>query len=84
MFKWLRSIFLPFYAIAEELRIIRELYEKELMERDKPIVRITDQPKKGDVEVLWTDDAPKKKTITEKLADIMPGGLDDEDDFEKE
>lgn len=43
----------PLHAIAAELKILRELYEADLMSRDKPIWRTTEKPSKGDTEVSY-------------------------------
>jgi len=66
MLKALLAIFRPLHTIAKELTIIRELYEMELLERQihtgkewvpAPLTRITEKPKKGDVEVTYQGDA---------------------------
>lgn len=43
----------PLQTIAAELKIIRELYEADLMSRDKPIWRTTEKPRKDDTEVTY-------------------------------
>lgn len=60
MIRALLAIFRPLYTIAKELTTIRELYELELSERyvpdqskHLPLIRITEKPKKGDVEVTY-------------------------------
>ena len=60
MLRALLAIFRPLYTIAKELTTIRELYELELSERyvpdqskHLPLIRITEKPKKGDVEVSY-------------------------------
>ena len=60
MLRALLAIFRPLHIIAKELTTIRELYELELSERyvpdqskHLPLIRITEKPKKGDVEVTY-------------------------------
>ena len=61
MLRALLAIFRPLYTIAKELTTIRELYELELANRyvnlkdavPMPLSRITEKPKKGDVEVSY-------------------------------
>jgi len=62
----------PFAAIAEELRIIRELYEEELSERvivvgdrivPAPVRRITEKPSKHDTEVSYPGDEMKPRRV---------------------
>ena len=55
---------LPLRAIAVELKIIRELYEADLLSRDEPIRRVTEKPKKTDTTVSYQgieDERPKHK-----------------------
>lgn len=71
---WIKRLFQPFVdflnpfnAIARELGVIRELYELEMAA--KGIYRITEKPKRGDTEVSYMDDVPKKKSATEELVE---------------
>ena len=70
----------PLKQIAEELRIIRELYEEELSTRPKelggPIYRVTEKPSKQDTQVFMPDDEeiPKHKRWF---------GIDDSDEEEE-
>ena len=79
---WLKLMRLiaPFSQISRDLAIIRELYELELASRNPPLIRVTEQPKRGDTEVMYTEDTPKK-TMKEKLATLW-GENEDEDDTE--
>ena len=55
---------LPLRAIAVELKIIRELYEADLLSRDEPIRRVTEKPKRTDTTVGYAgvlDERPKHK-----------------------
>ena len=63
MLKALLAIFRPLHVIARELTTIRELYELELSDRyvpdqskHLPLTRITEKPKKGDVEISYQGD----------------------------
>ena len=66
MLRALLAIFRPLYTIAKELTTIRELYELELANRyvnlkdavPMPLSRITEKPKKGDVEVTYQNENP--------------------------
>ena len=66
MLRALLAIFRPLYTIAKELTTIRELYEQELANRyvnlkdavPMPLSRITEKPKKGDVEVTYQGTSP--------------------------
>jgi hypothetical protein len=79
----LRETFLPFAAIAAELRIIRELYELELASRvdsagrPTPIYRVTESPSPSDTEVFFGEDLPKrpKSAIEDFGSDLI---LDEE------
>lgn len=53
----------PFQAIAKELKTIRELYELELASRERPVIRVTEEPSKHDTEVFYGDEdiGPKSK-----------------------
>lgn len=74
-FNRLKDIFLPFSQIAKELAIIREMYELELSSRNPPIIRVTEEPRRGDTEVSYTDDKPKAKSALKRMLE----GWDDED-----
>ena len=64
----LLNLLLPFHAIAKELTVIRELYELDLANREKPIYRITESPGKDDTEVTYVDEE-KKRTKADELVD---------------
>ena len=64
----IRDLLLPFSSIAQELRILRELYELDLANRNPPTIRITEAPKKGDTEVLW-DELTEEQTKLKELQD---------------
>jgi len=85
MIRALLALFRPLYTIAKELAIIRELYELELRERHvnpqwapMPLSRVTEKPKKGDVEVNYFDenaDQRKHKQVDwEDEDEFDPGG----------
>jgi len=57
----------PFSSIASELRVLRELYELDLVNRPTPIVRITEKPSRNDTEVSYMDEPQKKKSAKDKL-----------------
>ena len=72
MIKTLLAIFRPLTTIAKELTAIRQLYELELSERvvdpqhvSRPLIRITEKPKRGDVEVYYPGDSdlPRDKQV---------------------
>lgn len=77
--RWLSDLFTPFAVIASELRIIRTLYELELMEREKPIIRITEAPSDKDTEVTYADDAPTKKSVADRMRDALMGDEEEEE-----
>ena len=53
----------PLSRLADEIAIIRQLYEADLASRDNPIYRITQSPSKEDTEVSYSDGPdPKHKT----------------------
>lgn len=65
MLKLILSFARPLHVIAKELTAIRELYELELNNRmvhpadvERPLMRITEKPKKGDVEVSYQGSNP--------------------------
>ncbi len=53
MFRALLAIFRPMKQIADELRILRQLYEADLESRQPPIYRLTETPSKRDTEVSY-------------------------------
>jgi len=64
MFRLLRAFFRPMKVIAEELKIIRQLYELDLASRERPIFRQTETPTKGDTTVTYAgveDRTPRYK-----------------------
>ncbi len=60
MLRALLAIFRPMKQIADELRIIRQLYEAELESRQPPIYRITEAPSKRNVEISYTGVADER------------------------
>jgi len=72
IYQRLKELLAPFSVIAEELRIIRELYELELSERKDhlgnpaPIIRLTEMPSKTDTEISYMGDTPKKPSVLEE------------------
>jgi hypothetical protein len=48
-------------VIADEISILRELYEMELAARQPPIWRVTESPGPSDTEVLYSSDPPPKR-----------------------
>ena len=78
LLRMLRLIFSPMKEIAKELKIIRELYEAELSERQPPIIRITEPANpRWDTEVFG--DEPEKPAWRRFLAFDRPEE-DPEDD----
>jgi hypothetical protein len=58
----LLSFLRPLATIAQELHILRQLYEMELAARDPPLYRVTEQPNPSNTEVMYgTSDPPKQK-----------------------
>lgn len=67
----------PLREIAKELRILRELYELDLSQRERPVIRSTEKPSKSDTEVSYMgvkDERPKYKRW------FMPDAAPDEED----
>jgi hypothetical protein len=54
MLSQLRDLLSPFTEIAKEIRILRELYELDLANREVPIRRVTEEPSKYDTEVTYS------------------------------
>ena len=69
MWKKLMDLVAPFASMAQELRIIRELYELELSQRPFPIIRITERAKRTDTEVSYADEVPRKTSALQRLKD---------------
>lgn len=68
MWKRLLQLLHPFSAIAQELAILRELYELDLSSRNPPIIRVTESPKSGDTMVTYTEaDGENKTKLKEQL-----------------
>ena len=65
----------PLAQIAEELKIIRQLYEEELSTRPTPIYRITEAPSKKDTEVSYSGVVDERPLYKRWFA----GEEDDED-----
>ena len=61
MLKWLQSFFHPWQTIAQELTILRELFELELASRKPPIYRITEKPSRDDTTVTYVGEDDKEK-----------------------
>lgn len=55
MIQLLLSLLRPLSRLADEIRIIRELYEQDLASRDNPIYRVTQSPSKEDTEISYSD-----------------------------
>jgi hypothetical protein len=80
LLRMLRLVFSPFKEIAKELKIIRELYEAELSERQPPIIRLTEAPNpRFDTEVFGMDGESEKPAWRRFLAFDKPEE-DPEDD----
>ena len=73
MLKWLQSFFHPWQTIAQELTILRQLYELDLESHKPPIYRITEKPSKGDTTVSYAGEPEKKEK-----ADIFDDVEDEE------
>lgn len=72
----------PLQVIAKEITILRELYEQDLLQRDPPIRRITEKPKKADTTVSYQgiqDERPKFK-----LGGWFSGEANSGEDYEEE
>jgi hypothetical protein len=67
MFRRLKDLIIPFSGIAQELRILRELYEMDLASRNPPLVRITEEPRRADTEITYMGDEPKPKSALRRL-----------------
>lgn len=81
MFGRLFRLFTPFQSIAEDLHVMRELYEKELSERVPPIIRITQTPRSDDTIVEYMG-AEKPKSKLRDLMDGLTNNLSEEDEDE--
>jgi hypothetical protein len=55
------ALILPFTSIAEEIKILRELYELDLASRKPPIYRVTESPG-DDTEISFGDEKRVKKS----------------------
>jgi len=64
-----QDILHPFASIAQELRIIRELYEADLASRTPPVYRVVEDPTDGDTTVTYGDGKPTKRTKADDLAE---------------
>jgi len=67
MFRRLKDLIIPFSGIAQELRILRELYEMDLASRSPPLVRVTEEPRRADTEITYMGDEPKPKSALRRL-----------------
>ena len=67
MFRRLKDLIIPFSGIAQELRILRELYEMDLASRNPPLVRVTEEPRRADTEISYMGDEPKPKSALRRL-----------------
>lgn len=67
----LRDYILPLAQIAAELRALRELYEMDLAERNPPIIRITEKPRRADTEVSYMDAPEDKRPGWKKATDAF-------------
>lgn len=63
LLRLLRLVFSPFKDIAKSLERIADLYEMELGERNPPIMRRTEKPRKDDTEVI-EDETPRQSILT--------------------
>ncbi len=92
MFKRLREIFTPFAVIAQQLTRLADLKELELRERmvhkdsvEAPIIRITEEPQKGDTTVSYeNEDKPKSRLHKMMEGIVNPDEDDDSDPLEED
>ena len=77
IFNKIKEVVLPFQAIAQELRILRELYEADLASRERPIIRITESPLRNDTEVSYSNDR-RPLDAAQSLADEVLDEYDEE------
>lgn len=68
MIKTILAFLKPLHTIAKELTTIRQLYELDLANRvvdpkhvERPLMRVTEKPKKGDVEVTYQGDTTGRR-----------------------
>jgi hypothetical protein len=74
--KSLLAFFRPLRSIAQELKILRELYELDLGSRNPPLYRFTEKPNQKDTEVMYTGMVDKRPPWKKAL------GWDQEDEPE--
>lgn len=74
--QWMTDTFFPLKAIAEELRILRELYELDLgaktdhLGRPTPIYRVTEAPNRLDTQVTFAgSERPSSEDIFAEALD---------------
>jgi hypothetical protein len=80
IFAPLPSIAASLAAIAEEMKIARELKEMELSYHNPPIYRITEQPSPGDTEVFYGTDGGKGERNALTRAYYEEDDEDEDDD----
>ena len=74
MWQRLLDLVAPFGQIAQELRILRELYELDLSSRTPPIIRVTETPRKDDTTVSYgTGEETEEQELKRELADAWNG-----------
>lgn len=78
MFRRLLGLLSPFHDIARELKILRELYEAELAERDPPIIRRTEKPRKSDTVVSYAGEEDRTKTALRKAFDSLVNSTEED------
>jgi hypothetical protein len=81
MLSQLKDLLFPFMEIAKELRILRELYELDLANREVPIRRVTEEPTKYDTEISYSgDEETQPHPIRDKVNDLIRTWTEDEDE----
>jgi hypothetical protein len=79
MFEAVLETLLPLKAIAKELRTLRVLYELELSSRDKPLIRVTEKPKRSDTEISYAgEEEVKPPSALQALKDAWNGEAEEE------
>jgi hypothetical protein len=78
VFRRLLGLLSPFHDIARELKILRELYEAELAERDPPIIRRTEKPRKSDTVVSYVGEEDRTKTALRKAFDSLVNSTEED------
>ena len=60
------------------MKILRELYEAELAERDPPIIRRTEKPRKSDTVVSYAGEEDRTKTALRKAFDSLVNSTEED------